>query len=238
MIQAIKNSFAAFSKDPVTFMVPTFLYPMLMLITLGAICGVLLIVFFIFTLLGLTGTTSMYVLGGVGVLLGLVYMIMAAGYKGAMVNEYNNATEKGVVGLEHYLKYAFANAGRLFVIAFIKMALIGFVLMPFVLLYYYVLYEYHEAYTVLAALAALAGVFIIEFVFAFSYPAYVVRKVSPITAIIISFNFVKDKHIKALGIYAFYSVVALSTLIPLLDIITYFVFYPIAYTSLLLFFKR
>ena len=238
MLSAIKESMDHFSRDPVAFMVPTFLYPVLMLITLGAFSGILLIFFFLFSLIGFTGESSTYVLAAIAAILGIVYMIIAAGYKGSMVNEYNNATEKEPVGLEHFLKYAFKNAPNFFIIGLVKMVITGFVLMPLFLLYYFVLWEYHDAYTYLLILLALFLVFIIEFVFSFSYIAYVARKVSPITAMIISFNTVKEKNINALGVYFVYALVALSTNIPLLNILTYLVFYPIAYTSLIVLFKK
>lgn len=238
MLDSIKQSMDHFSRDPVAFMVPTFLYPVLMLITLGAFLGVLLIFFFLFSLVGFTGEAAGYVLGAIAAVLGIVYMIVAAGYKGSMVNEYNNATEREPVGLEHFLKYAFRNAPNFFIIGLIKTVIIGFLVTPIFLLYYFVLWEYHDVYTYLAVLIAMALIFLVEFVFSFSYVAYVVRKVSPITAMIISFNTIKERHVHALVVYVVYAAVAGSTSIPLLNILTYLVFYPIAYTSLITFFKR
>ncbi|MEW5996789.1 MAG: hypothetical protein AB1657_04305 [Candidatus Micrarchaeota archaeon] len=238
MFESVGEALEHFSRDPVAFMVPTILYPVFMLITLGAAIGVLFILFLVLTLAGAGGTIMTYVLGAVGAFLALAYLILAAGYKGAMVSEYNNATEKREVGLVHYMNYAFSNAGGLFVISLVKLAITGFVVMPFVLLYYFLLVDLWEGWTYIFGLAALFLVFAIEFLFSFSFTAYAVRKVSPITAMMISFNFIKEKNVKAFLIYGFYAAVALSVWIPILNIITYLVFYPIAYASLILFFKR
>lgn len=237
MFESVGDALEHFSRDPVAFVIPTILYPVFMLITLGAFLGILLIIFLIFTVLGIGGDAVIYTLGGVGAVLSLVYLMLSAGYKGAMVAEYNNATEKKEVGLMHYMSYAMRNSGGLFVISMVKMAITGFAVMPFVLLYVFVLSGLPEILTYLTALLALLIVFFIEFLFSFSFTAYVVRRVSPITAMIISFNFIKEKNVKALLLYGFYALVAVSTEIPILNIITYLVFYPIAYTSLILFFK-
>lgn len=237
MFQSIGDALEHFSRDPVGFMVPTLLYPVFMLITLGAFIGVLFILFILLTVIGLVGNPVVYALGAVGAVLALVYMVLSAGYKGAMVSEYNNATEKREVGLMHYMNYALSNSGGLFVISMVKMAVTGFVVMPFVLLYLFLLVDLWEGWLYLFGAIALFLVFIIEFLFSFAFTAYVVRKVSPITAMIISFNFIKERNVKALLVYGFYALVAASTWVPLLNIITYMVFYPIAYTSLILFFK-
>lgn len=237
MFQSAGEALEHFSRDPVAFMVPTILYPLFMVITLGAFVGVLFILFLLLTLVGMGGDMMLYALGGVGGLLALAYMVFSAGYKGAMVAEYNNATEGKEVGLMHYMNYAVKNSGGLFVISLVKMAITGFVVMPFVLLYMFMLVNLWDGWTYIMGIVALFLVFIIEFLFSFSFVAYVMRRVSPITAMIISFNFIKEKNVKALLIYGFYALVFVSTLVPILNIITYLVFYPIAYTSLVLFFK-
>lgn len=237
LFRSVGDALENFSRDPVAFMVPTLLYPLFMLITLGAFVGILFILFIILTLLGIGGDTMMYVLGAVGAVLAIAYTVLSSGYKGAMISEYNNATEKREVGLMHYMNYALSNCGGLFVISLVKMFITGFVLMPFLLLYYFVLAGLWDGWLYIFGFLALFFVFIIEFLFSFSFVAYVVRKVSPITAMLISFNFIKEKNVKALIVYLFYSIVALSTDIPVINIITYLVFYPIAYTSLILLFK-
>ena len=237
MFRSVGDALENFSRDPVAFMVPTLLYPLFMLITLGAFMGIMFILFILLTLLGIGGDTMLYVLGGVGAVLAIIYIVLSAGYKGAMICEYNNATEKREVGPVHFMNYAVANSGGLFVIALVKLAVTGFVLMPFLLLYYFLLVDLWEGWTYIFGLVALFFVFIVEFLFAFSFIAYVVRKVSPITAMMISFNFIKEKNVEALVAYVVYCVVALSTDIPIINIITYLVFYPIAFTSLILLFK-
>lgn|GEM_PF-966228 len=237
MFRSAGDALESFSRDPVAFMVPTILYPLFMLITLGAFIGVLFILFLLLTLAGVGGEMMIYVLGGAGGLLAILYMMLSAGYKGAMAAEYNNAAEGKEVSLMHYMNYAMRNSGGLFVISLVKAAIAAFVVMPFVLLYMFLLANLWEGWTYLAGAATLFLVFMVEFLFSFSFVAYVVRRVPPITAMIISFNFIKEKNVKALLAYGFYSIIALSTLIPILNIITYLVFYPIAYTSLILFFK-
>ena len=237
MFQSAGDALEHFSRDPVAFMVPTLLYPVFLLITLGAFLGILFIIFMVLTLVGASGEIMIYALGGVGAVLSLFYILLSAGYKGAMVAEYNNASEKGEVGLMHFMRYALSNSGSHFVISSVKMAIIGCVVMPFLLLYYFLLIGLWDGWTYMFGILALFLVFIIEFLFAFSFTAYVVRRVSPLTAMIISFNFIKEKNVKALLVYGFYGLVALSTFVPILNIITYLIFYPIAYTSLILFFK-
>jgi hypothetical protein len=237
LLNSVGGALENFSRDPVAFMVPTLLYPILMLITLGAFIAVLLIAFLLLTLLGAGGDIIMYGLGALVAVLLIIYSVLAAGYKGAMVSEYNNATEGREVGLSHYLNYAMANCGALFLISLVKMLLIIFIAMPFLMLYYFILSGLWEGWTYILGAVWLMLLFAVEFMFSFSFTAYVVRKVSPITALIIAFNFIKERNVKALITYAFYALVAVTTLLPIINFITYPVFYPIGYTSLILFFK-
>lgn len=237
LLNSVGGALENFSRDPVAFMVPTLLYPILMLITLGAFMAVVLIAFLLLTLLGVSGDIMMYGLGAVGAVLLIAYSVLAAGYKGAMVSEYNNATEGRDAGLSHYLNYATGNCGALFFISLVKMIILLFVTMPFLLLYYFLLSGLWEGWTYIVGAMWLMLLFFVEFMFSFSFTAYVVRRVSPITALIIAFNFIKERNVKALITYAFYAMVALTTAIPIINFITYPVFYPIAYTSLILFFK-
>ncbi|HNT60440.1 MAG TPA: hypothetical protein PKJ97_00495, partial [Candidatus Bilamarchaeaceae archaeon] len=167
MLKSVGDALENFSRDPVAFMVPTLLYPIMMLITLGAFSGVMLIAFLLLTVLKLGGDITIYALGALGALLLFIYSILSAGYKGAMVSEYNNATEQREVGLSHYINYATANCGALFVISLVKMVVVGFVVMPFILLYYFLLSGLWDGWTYLLGALWLMLLFFMEFLFSF-----------------------------------------------------------------------
>lgn len=219
-------------------MLPTFLYPLFMAITLGASIGILLLVFLLFTAIGVDSEITLMALGIVGLALLMVNAVFSAGYKGALINEYYRALHKESVGISSFTKYAFANALQFFMIALVKIAVLGFFLTPLALIYYFLgLGSIHEAIAYLFAAVGIFEWFVIEFFFAYSFIAYVEKKVKPFSAILISLNFIKDRNVKALLVYLFYCIIVLSTLIPLLNTIMYLVFYPIAATSLIKYFE-
>lgn len=235
----MKNSLESFSKNPVSFMLPTILYPIFMSITLGASIGVLLLLFLLFTSLGADAEITLIVLGVVGAMLLLLNAIFSAGYKGALWEEYHKASHMQPVSIVSYMNYAFKNCLPFFVISLVKMVVTGFCIMPLLLLYYFLdLGAVHEAISYVFGAIALFEMFIIEFLFAFSFIAYVVKRVRPFSAILISLNFIKDTNVKALLVYVLYTIVVLSTTVPLLNIVMYLVFYPIAASSLIRFFER
>ncbi len=220
-------------------MLPTFLYPIFMSITLGASVGVLLLLFLLFTTVGADPEITLIVLAIVGAILLFINAILSAGYKGAFWEELYKALRAQPVGVVSYMNYAFKNCLQFFVISLVKMIVMGFFVTPLLLIYYFLnLGAVHEAFSYVFAIIALFEMFIIEFLFAFAFIAYVEKKVRPFSAILISLNFVKDANVKAILVYAFYVMVVLSNTIPLLNIVMYFVFYPIAASSLIRFFEK
>ncbi|MBD3398690.1 hypothetical protein GF412_05610 [Candidatus Micrarchaeota archaeon] len=235
----MKNSLESFSKNPVSFMLPTILYPIFMLITLGASVGVLLLLFMLFTTFGADAEITLIALGVIGAVLLLLNGIFSAGYKGALWEEYHRALHLQPVGLVSYMNYAFRNSLQFFIISLVKLVVIGFFITPLVLVYYFFdLGAVHEAFPYLFGAIALFEMFVIEFLFAFSFIAYVEKRVRPFSAILISLNFIKDANIKAFLVYVLYTIVVLSTAVPLLNIVMYLVFYPIAASSLVRFFEK
>lgn len=235
----MKNALDNFSRDPVSFMVPTFLYPLFMAITVGASIGVLLLAFLLFSALGAPSDITLIVLGVLGAAMLFANMVFSSGYMGALYNEYYKAMHRQPVGLVTYMNYAFRNSLSFFVIALVKMVILGFLFTPLALIYYFLdLGSVHEAIAYIFLAIGVFELFIVEFLFAFSFIAYSEKRVKPFSAILISLNFVKETNVKALLVYVLFCVVALSTLVPLLNIIMYFIFYPIAASSLIGFFEK
>lgn len=239
LLESMKTSLESFSRDPVSFMLPTILYPIFMLVTMGASIGILLLLFLALTGIGVSAQINLIVLGLLGAILLFINSIFYAGYKGALIHEYYRALRREKVGVVSFMHYAFGNALSFFIISIVKLVVIGFFLSPLALLFYFL-----EVWTIHIALAYVFGaiglsiLFLIEFLFAFTYIAYIEKKVRPFSAILISLNFIKDTNIKALLVYVLYSVIVVSTLVPLLNIIMYLVFYPIAMGSLIKFFEK
>ena len=229
----------SFSRNPVSFMLPTFVAPIFLLVTIGASVGVLLLAFLFLTAFGIDSESMLIVMGILGAIMFLVNWVFASGYCGALVNEYYRALRKESVGIVSFMNYAFAHAPKFFVIVLVKAVIIGFFLTPLALIYYFLdLGSVHEAILYVFGGLALILIFIIEFLFSFSFIAYVEKRVKPFSAILISLNFIKDTHVKALLVYVLYCIVCMSLLVPLLNIIMYFVFYPIAASAMIRFFER
>ena len=220
-------------------MLPTFIAPLFFLVTLGASVGVLLLTFLFLTAFGLDSEIMLIVIGILGAILFLLNWVFASGYCGSLVKEYYRALHKESVGVVSFMNYAFKHGPKFFVIVLVKTIVIGFFLTPLALIYYFLdLGSIHEAILYIFGGIALILVFIIEFLFSFSFIAYVEKRVKPFSAILISLNFIKDTHFRALLVYVLYCMVCMSLLVPLLNIIMYFVFYPIAASAMIRFFEK
>jgi len=220
-------------------MLPTVVCSIFFLVTLGASMGVLLLSFLLLTVLGIDSELTLIVIGIVGAMLVVINMILISGYCGALVNEYYRALHGQRVGITSFMRYAFKNSPQFFVIVLVKLIVIGFFITPLALLYYFMdLGSIHSAILYIFVAVALFIWLIIDFLFAFSFIAYVEKRVKPLSAILISLNFIKDTHIKAFLVYALYVIVCLALMIPLLNILVYFVFYPMAMASLIKFFEK
>ncbi len=95
----MKRSLEDFSRAPVSFMLPTIVYPIFMIITLGASIGVLLLLFLVLTGVGIDADITLIVLGVVGAVLLLMNSVFSSGYMGALMNEYYRALRKESVGV-------------------------------------------------------------------------------------------------------------------------------------------
>ncbi len=220
-------------------MLPTFIYPIFLLITVGASIGILLLAFLLLTAIGISAEIMLIVVGITGAVLLLINLFFASGYTGALVNEYFRALHRESVGVVSFMNYAFKNAPQFFVIEIVKLVVMGFFITPLALFYYFLgLGSVHELIIYVFVALGLIVVFIIEFLFLFSFIAYIEKRVRPFSAILISLNFIKDTHVKALLVYVLYCMVVLSLMVPLFNIIMYFVFFPIAASSLIKFFER
>ncbi len=239
MFDSVKSALEAFSRDPVSFLLPTITYPVFMIITLGAMVGVLLVGFLALTAFSVQPDIILIVLAAIGAFLLLLYGVFSAGYKGALVNEYRKALRKEPVGVTYFMKYAFRNCPGYFVISLVKLVLMGFLITPLSLLYYFLdLGMTNEILAWLVILMALFVVFVVEFLFSFSYIAAAVKGAKPLTAIIIGLNFLKETNVNAFMIYVLYCMVVLASMVPLIDIIAYIIFYPVAYSSMIQFFDK
>ncbi len=220
-------------------MLPTFIAPIFFVITIGASIGVLLLSFLIFSALGLDSGITLLALGVLGAILVLINWIFTSGYCGSLINEYYRALHHESVGVVSFMNYAFKHAPMFFVIGLVKAIVIGFFLTPLAMIYYFLnLGSISGLILYFFVAVSLVIIFVIEFLFSFSFIAYVEKKVKPFSAILISLNFIKEMHFRALVVYVLYCIVVMSLFVPLLNIIMYFVFYPIAVSAMIRFFEK
>ncbi|MEM4272225.1 MAG: hypothetical protein QXH30_01425 [Candidatus Bilamarchaeaceae archaeon] len=239
MFGAMKGALEAFSRNPLSFLIPTIAYPIFMTITVGAMAGVVLLEFLLLTALSIQADIVLIALAATGALLLIFYGLFSAGYKGALVNEYRKALRREPVGFTYFMKYAFKNCPGYFTISLVKIVVMGFLITPLSLFYYFMdLGVTNELLAWLVILLALSIVFVVEFLFSFSYIAAAVKGARPLTAVINSLNFIKETHVEALIVYAFYCAVVLASLVPLVNLVAYVLFYPVAYSTLIQFFEK
>ncbi|MCK4318959.1 hypothetical protein KAW38_00100 [Candidatus Micrarchaeota archaeon] len=239
--KAIKKAGKLFTDDMTSYVLSSLIYLLLNVLSFGAMMGILTIAFLLISLTPLGESYGVYILGvGIFICL-LMYVFLFSGFKGAFVNDLNLIIERKKPSFFGFVRYGIRESPRFFVVSLIKLILHGLILIPLAALYYFVFMPFPSIamYGLIGLiLVALFFNYIVQFLFSFSYVTAVVDRVNSFSALAICLNFLKRRNIMAFLIYTVYAIVAMSTFIPLINIITYPTFYPLMYSAMIIFFKE
>lgn len=237
LIKSIKAAMKEYVKKPVVFGWTVFISIALNIITLGALTGAFLIIYYMLSMIGL-GSIPVLVSLIAGILF-ILYLVIANGLKGALIKTLLNVSKKERPSIVYFFKYGLERGEIFFGITFMKSLVALIPIIPLFLLYNYVLLDMDVPYLDWIAGVVLAGIFfVVEIPFVYAYVAAACNEAGVVESVKSSLRLLRKKHAAAFGLYTLYAITWVTLFIPLLNIISIFVIYPVMYTAVIFFHEK
>jgi hypothetical protein len=235
-MESLKEAFNSFSRMFGAYTYFSFLGVLFHFLTIFAAFGILILIFFLFSLFNYKFFS---LLGAIAsVIVGAAALWFVAGIHGARARFYynllNGRSYNILTGFTEFLNYALRNASKFFLVSLIRLISIA---IPLALLFvvYTFLQQYRVPYIeIVFAIAALATLFVIHFLFFPVFISVAVYENGLRAAFRNAARLFLNANIRALAIYSIYAIAWFVSLIPFVQLITY----PLAYTSLIVHFKK
>ena len=236
MIPSLKRAIAQFVKKPFPFVWSSIMYVVLQLLFAFAAVGLFIIYFIIASVFGVPVTTGsvLTVLAAMFVLFVLAFF--SCGLNAGLFRSYAAALEGRKTTVADFLRYSLKKSAPMFAVLLLAGVLLTVLVGPAVLLYTISLKAI--AYmNFLVALYALGAAFVVFFLFT---PAFVAigafgtEFVSSLRGMIV---FLSRKHVNALGLYVLFACVWVLNAIPLVQIASFLVLYPVIASAFVVMFQ-
>lgn len=220
-------------KNPVAFISSSLIYMVFQFIAILVAVAILLIAIFLASALkfDITYTPLLAILS----IVVLVYSYFAVAFNGSLINSYNSILDGNKIKFLDFYKYAMEKGFTFFGVCVAKSIVLVIFITPLLLLYYFVLKDLSLPYLEIVVGLILAFLaFLAHFIF-FAAPIHAVTsQVGFIRSISMAFGTLKQKHISAFLLYLVYAAIWLTLLVPLVNIVTLLVLYPIILSALIM----
>lgn len=230
LTSAIRRAYYSFVNRPIEPLKATFLYSAFTAFALLSPIGATVLITYLISMAGIDISSAIYIIYAIAAIMFFIGVLLLSGFKGSFVHSLYTGDE---VREKEYLKYALVHLKDYLAISIIKTMLHLVIIIPTVALYYFVLFDYMG---LLFLVINVPIIFLIELFFSFSYIA-VAQGQKPLRAITDSFNIVRLKAPDAVPAFMIYAGIYLSRAIPLFNIFSHFILYPIGYKLLVEIFK-
>jgi hypothetical protein len=241
MIASIKGSASAYFKKPLYFAKMSLFYAIFQFLLLFSMFGVFLALVFAISLFGLSVQFFEYFLVSITLVL---FIYLSAGAFGAYIRNINAVMNGQINGFSSFFKYGLARAPVFFGILVVK--LIGETVLAAIPLAV-LLSKNSPSLAALqsvpyvdsiALFLVLVAVFTADFLFFFAFISAAVYDTNTVDSVKNSFRVVRRGHVFALMLFALFFAIAITLLIPVIDIITLLVTLPIITGAMVLFVQK
>ncbi len=240
MLSSIQEAIWAFQRNPNDYVYVTFLAGMFCLLTVLGALGIFVLLFFLFSVLNMP-IISLQTAVAVGIIM-IWVLWMLSGVHAARINFYNNLLNNKRYGLRsglvEFLNCAMQNASAFFLLLIIRFVIVA---IPVTILYF--LYDYLTQYNIpylniIIILLAMICTFIIHFLFSPIFILMGVYRRGIGSAFWNGGRILIRTHVKALALYFVYAITWVLNFVPLINLTTIFVIYPITNSSLISLYKK
>jgi len=237
MFDSIQRAISSYTSKPVPFVGVAFIHLALQLLVLFALLGVFLIGFFIASVVKVPVDSPPLI--ALAIILAILFFYFSSGVKGAALNGYLNVLNGDKVSFFDFYHYSLKKAPRFFGLFLVRSF---FELLPtgvLAALYFFVIKNWNLPYAdAIVAFFSLLFTFIVHYVFYGAFVSAAVYDSGIKDSLKNCFKFLKFTHVFALILYVAYAIVWLTQFVPVINIITFFVSFPIVYTAMILYFQK
>ncbi len=238
--EAVKEALRSFKRAPGIYAYFAVLSALFCLLSVLAGLGIIILLFFMFSVLNypffsLVGFTATMIIA-------LFVFWLMSGVHGATINYYGNLLNGKKYGLQDgfvkFVDYSVNNASEFFLVGLVRL-IVAAIPTAIIYLLYTLLQQYNVPFIdVFLVIIGLGMVFIVYFIFFPVFISLAIYGTGIRRAFGNAFKVFSRAHVMALALYFGYSVIWILNLIPLINLFTLFVAYPISYASLIALFKR
>ncbi|MBI2079242.1 hypothetical protein HYT84_00635 [Candidatus Micrarchaeota archaeon] len=238
MFKSLGAGLDAFKANPFQFVYATFISVLLNLVVLLALLGVYLIFFLIMSVLNQTSLVYAFVI--FAAFLTLIYVYFLSAFKGSLIRSYQQLiSKKGRFSVRDFYGYALSNGSNFFALTLLKLFLLIVLIAPLVAFYYFYLLAHPIKYVdYLLLVLGLGVLFIVEMVFNPAYMAAALYGSGPGRSLKFSFDFYRKKHVLGFLFFVMYSFVWLFNLVPLIQLGSLLIVFPILYSGFIILFQN
>lgn len=237
MFSSIRRAFSAYTAKPFLFMWGSFIYLFMLLIFLLAVLGFVLVYFMAASVLSYEIAFDLTVEALPNLVVVAAIVILFIYFMGivnaALAKTYRDAVDGVKTSLVDFYYYGLSRAPMMFSVVLMRELITLLIIGPIAAIYYFYLtgYEYMDIVFYLVAFFFLT---LIHMIFT---PALISAALgsTPFDSFRTAFLAIKQKHIRLVGMYILFGFVLLLNFIPLVQLFTIFIIYPVIYSALILF---
>jgi hypothetical protein len=235
LIAQIQKSLISFSRAPFPFVWSSVVYVIFQLLFLFAAVGIFLIYFLLASVLNVsTSLSSVPTMAALGVAF-LIFLFFSCGLNAGLAKAYASAVEGRKTTMADFMRYSLFKSPITFVIMLIRDVATLIVASPGIAIY--VLVKDVPYLDIISMLYILFVVFIVHFLFTPAFISAGAFSTSLVQSLRNGANFLRRRHINALGLYIIFALVWLLSFIPILQLVTLFAIYPIIYSAFIVMFQ-
>ena len=236
LFKSISKSFELYANRPAAFVFSTLTHCVFNLLLLLALAGVFLIFFFIVSVFKLAEAPTVFAI--VGAILALFYLYFSSAFFGSLVKAYSLLATGTNFSFMDFYRYAMGNGWTFFSLNLIRLVLLALVNLPSALIYF--LYLSQNPIKYVDYLLLLLSIFLTFFVELFLFPSFIAAATYN-SGVLRSLKFAgqlfQKRHIFAVCLFVVYSFVWVFNWVPVIQLVTILVFYPVVYTAMIVFFQ-
>ncbi len=237
MFTSIKKAYQAYGGRPFLFVWSSFLYIMMFFLFLFASVAVFLIYFFAASLLGIPMSMESLEFIVPLAMVALFFIFCINGTNAALIRAYSWALQGKKTSLAEFHSYTLAKAPLMFTSMLVREVLSLIVIGPVVFAYF----EYLTDYTYVEYLVGLYALFFL-FIFHFAFtPAFIsagALGTDLFGSFRNTFRMLRKRHVYALGIFVLFAFAWVLNLIPVVNLCSIFIIYPVLLSALIIITKE
>ncbi len=196
-----------------------------------SLVAVYLILNSLISLITLNSLVSYTLLG----ILGFIFVFFASSFKGGYYKLMYDIINGNNINIINFVYFCLRNAHKFFIIGLLKLLVLVLVLSPILIVWYFQPTSFDNLIIkIIGGTYSLIMIFIVCLLFSLTY-IYTIDEKGIILTLKRAFKTVIKKLPKILPIYLIYGLIVLTGIIPILNLITFFVLYPTMMSALILF---